>query len=146
MSERDVEVVREQFDAVNSRDFKRAMELYADDVVLVVPPVPPGEGNVFEAGVFEGKDAVGRWFGSWFEAFAADYRFEIEEIEELGDLIHLFARHRGRGRASGVEVRGENAYLYRVREGRIVRVGFFASRAAAVEAAALPEWSGTETD
>jgi ketosteroid isomerase-like protein len=146
VSEDDLEVVFAQFDAVNRRDFARAMELYDEDVVLIVPPVSPGEGNVFEAGRFEGKEAVGRWFGNWFQAFDADYRFDIEETEDLGHAIYLFARHRGRGRASGVEVHGENAYLYRVRNGKVVRIGFFAGREQAMTAAALPEWSAGETD
>ena len=45
---------------------------------------------------------------------------------------------------SGVEVHGENFYLYRVCKGKISRVGFFASRDAALEAAELPEWSEDE--
>ena len=46
-----------------------------------------------------------------------------------------------------LEVRGlETAYLYGVRDGRITQVGFFADEAEALEAAALPEWSGAETD
>jgi hypothetical protein len=38
VSERDIDVVLDQFDSVNERDFERAMGHYADDVVLIVPP------------------------------------------------------------------------------------------------------------
>ncbi len=38
MSKENVEVVRHQFEAVNERDFPRAMSLYAEDVELVVAP------------------------------------------------------------------------------------------------------------
>ncbi len=134
VSEADVEVIRDQFEAVNERDFERAMALYADDVVLVVE----GEA-VVNPGTYEGKEAVGGWFGDWFQAFGRDYNFEIDEARELGDLIFIHATHGGSGRASGVEVRGENSYLYRVRDGKIARVGFYATRAEALEAAGMAE-------
>ncbi len=138
-----MEVVRDQFAAVNARDFQRAMDLYTDDVVLFVP----NEEGVVNPGTYEGRDAVGEWFGDWFRTFAADYRFEIQEARELDrGLIFLFATHGGRGRLSGAEVHGENAYLYRVCDGRISHVGFFATREDALAAAALPEWSEDEVD
>lgn len=141
MSEQDVEVIRDQFEAVNERDFERAMGHYADDVVL------KAEGEaVANPGTYEGKQAVGGWFGDWFQAFGRDYRFEIDEARELGDVIFIHATHRGAGRASGVEVHGENSYLYRVRDGKIVGVGFYATRAEALAAAGLPEGSGGEVE
>jgi ketosteroid isomerase-like protein len=135
MSEQDIEVVRDQFEAVNERDFGRAMDLYAEDVVLIAPE----EGNVANPGRYEGKEAVGRWFGDWFQSFARDYRFEIDEARSIGDAIFIHAFHGGSGRASGAEVRGENSYLYRVRDGKVSRVEFYATRAEALEAAGVAE-------
>jgi ketosteroid isomerase-like protein len=54
----DVEVVLDQFAAVNERNFERAMSLYAEDVELVVDP-----RAFLEGGTFKGRDAVGEWFG-----------------------------------------------------------------------------------
>ena len=138
MSQADVDVVLDQFAATNERDFERAMGHYADDVTLIASPVAgPGKG-----GTYEGKEAVGDWFGDWFRAFGADYHFDIKDARELsGGLIFLFATHGGSGRLSGVEVSGETAYLYRVREGKVSQVGFYATREEALEAALLPEWS-----
>ena len=88
-----VEVLREQFRATNDRDFERAMTYYADDVVLVV------EEGFLSTGAFEGKEAVGEWFGDWFRAFASDYRFTIDEIRELEPgLVFLIATYGGTGR------------------------------------------------
>jgi ketosteroid isomerase-like protein len=133
--EADVQMVLDQFEAVNRRDFARAMELYADDVVLVVP-LTEGVPN---PGTYEGKEAVGEWFGDWFRAFAPDYRFEIDEARAVGDAIFIHAWHGGHGKASGVEVRGDNSYLYRVRDGRVTRVEFYATREEALEAARVAE-------
>ncbi len=143
MPDEELAVVREQYEATNRRDFARVMDLYADNVVL---RAPRAEG-VQNPGTYEGKEAVGDWFGDWFQTFDRDYRFEIEEIREVRpDLIFMVASHGGRGRLSGVEVHTHNAYLYRVRDGKISEVGFFATRDDALEAASLPEWSRPETD
>ena len=133
MSQENVDVVRDQFAATNERDFRRAMSHYAEDVELVVH-----RDAFLEFGSFEGRDAVGQWFGNWFATFEPGYHFEIEETRDLGDRVLLLATHRGRGRTSGVEVQGQAAYLYGVRDGKIVRVELHPSRAQALEAAGLP--------
>jgi ketosteroid isomerase-like protein len=135
-------VVTDQFAATNERDFARAMEYYADDVVLVVD-----EGWGITAGRFEGKTIVGRWFGDWFQQFADDYHFDIVDARDLGNgVVFLDAKHGGSGRASGVAIGRESGYLYRVVDGKITQVGLFMTPAEALEGAALPEWSGGETD
>ena len=136
-----VDVLREQFAATNERDFARAMTYYADEVVLVV------EEGFLSTGTFEGKEAVGEWYGDWFRAFGSDYRFEIEEIRELEPgLVFMTANYGGSGRASGAEVRDRRAYLYRVEDGKITRIQLFLTKDQALEAASLPEWSRGQTD
>ena len=136
-----VDVVKEQFAATNERDFPRAMSYYADDVVLVV------EEGFLNTGTFEGREAVGEWFGDWFRAFGIDYRFAIDEARELEPgLVFLAAAYGGTGRVSGVEVSDRRAYLYRVEGREITRVQLFLEAESALEAASLPEWSGAETD
>lgn len=134
MAREDVEVVLDQFAAVNARDFERAMTYYAEDVEMFVDPRAFVEG-----GTFSGREAVGEWFGNWFRTFEPGYRFDIDEAADLGDAVLLVARHRGRGRASGAEVQGETGYLYRVREGKIVGVGLYPGRAEALEASGWRE-------
>jgi ketosteroid isomerase-like protein len=133
VAEQDVEIVCDQFAAVNERDFERAMNHYADDVVLVVAKGGP------EPGTYEGKETVGRWFGNWFQAFAPDYRFDIDDARSLGDVIFLHARHGGRGRASGAEVWGELSYLYQVQNGKVARVEIYPTRDEALAAAGVTE-------
>jgi ketosteroid isomerase-like protein len=143
VAEADLDVIREQYAATNERDFERVMSYYTDDVVLHVPRLR----EVQKPGIYEGREAVGEWFGDWFRVFAHDYRFEIREIGELETgVIFVYATHGGTGRLSGAKVHGENFYLYRVRAGKISQVGFFQARADALDAASLPEWSGAQTD
>jgi ketosteroid isomerase-like protein len=129
MSQENVEVVLDQFAATNERDFPRAMSLYAEDVVLVVP-----SDASLEAGTFSGREDVGRWFGDWFKTFEPGYHFDIDEARDFGDVALLVATHRGRGRVSGIEVHAEMGYVYTVREGKIVRVELFRTPAQALEA------------
>ena len=139
MSDAPVDVLREQFTATNERDFPRAMSYYADDVVLVV------EEGFLSTGTFEGKEAVGEWYGDWFRAFGPDYRFEIDEIRELEPgLVFMTATYGGSGRASGAVVTDRRSYLYRVEDGKITRIQFFIESEDALEAASLPEWSKGE--
>jgi ketosteroid isomerase-like protein len=142
MSQADIDVVRDQFQAVNERDFERAMGMYAEDVVLVVPPA---EG-VPAPGTYAGKEAVGRWFGDWFQMFDRDFHLEIDTARELDGTILLHAWLSGHGRVSGARVTGDFSYLYQVRHGMVARVGFFATQREALAAAELPEWSEGKTD
>lgn len=130
MSEADVQVVRDQFQAVTDRDFALAMDLYADDVVLVVHP-----SFGFETGTFEGKEAVGEWFGQWFREFEPGFRFEVDEAREIGGVIYLHAALSGVGRSSGIPVQNDLAYLYGVRDGKVVRAEIFRTREEALAAA-----------
>jgi ketosteroid isomerase-like protein len=126
----DADVVREQFNAVNSRDFERAMSLYDEDVVLVVH-----EDAFLEAGTFKGRRAVGEYFGNWFAIFEPGYSFEIHEAREIGGRVYLDATHRGRGRSSGVDVVGRTGYLYTVRDGKITHAELFLTPAEALREA-----------
>ena len=130
MTQENVEVARDQFAAVNERDFPRAMSHYANDVVLVVDRTA-----FLESGTFMGRHAVGQWFADWFATFEPGYHFDIDEARDLGGLVFLSATHRGRGRSSGAEVRGQTGYLYTVRDGKVARVELYPSPAAAIEAA-----------
>jgi ketosteroid isomerase-like protein len=134
MSQENVELVREYFKTVNQGDFGGAMRYYADDVELVV-----SAEAFLETGAFNGKDAVGLWFGNWFRAFQRGYQFELDEIREVGDAVFVGARHHGRGKASGAEVRSTIAYLFRVRDGEIDKIELFADRRSALAAVGLSE-------
>jgi ketosteroid isomerase-like protein len=141
VAQQPIDVVRAQFDATNARDFERAMDMYADDVVLVV-----AESWGLGSGRFEGKKAVGEWFGDWFQQFADDYHFKFIETRDLGDgWVLLVAEHGGSGRSSGAPIGAESGYLYRVKGDRIDRVQLFPSPAEAREASSLPGRSDPQT-
>jgi ketosteroid isomerase-like protein len=132
VSQENVEIVRDQYDATNERDFRRAMSHYAEDVEMVVP-------FGLRGGTFRGRQEVGEWFGEWLAAFDRDARFDIEEIVSHGPLVLLIAKHRATGRASGVAVTQTVCWVYRIDAGKITRVQAYESRTEALKAVGLEE-------
>jgi ketosteroid isomerase-like protein len=127
MAEDDLDVVRDQYDAVNERDWRRAMGHYADDVRLIVGP------PYINSGTFEGAEAIGEWFGDWMSQFGTDLRFEITELAELDDgRVLLVADVHARGRASGAPVVGQVIWAYRLSGGKITEVTSHETREQAV--------------
>jgi ketosteroid isomerase-like protein len=124
MSKEKMDVLRDQYAAVNERDFARALSHYTEDVVMTIP-----SHAYLLAGTYRGREAVGEWFGDWFRTFDRDLRFEIAELTELEDgSILLVAGHHGRGRASGAEVRGQVVWVFGFRDGKIARCRGYRSR------------------
>jgi ketosteroid isomerase-like protein len=120
MSQKNVEIVREYFAATNEQDFPRAMTYYAEDVEMMT------SGNAtLESGTISGREPVGQWFGDWFRSFRRGYRFEVEQILDVGNTVLAVARHGGVGKASGVEVQATNAYVFRIEDEKIVFLGVF---------------------
>jgi hypothetical protein len=62
-----------------------------------------------------------------------------EEFRDAGDRVFVWQRTIGRGVASGVDVVWEGAYVWTLREGKIIRVQIFFGRDEALEAAGLRE-------
>ena len=70
------------------------------------------------------------WLGEW------DYwRAEAEEYLEIGDHVVVLASYHGRGKGSGMEIHQHGAHVFELRDGKVVRLGIFATREKAIESA-----------
>jgi ketosteroid isomerase-like protein len=80
------------------------------------------------------RDAWLDWVGPW-----ESYYTEIEELIDAGDAVVALVRDRARRKGVGadVELVGSNVSVFR--DGKILRIGFYARRADALEAAGLSE-------
>jgi ketosteroid isomerase-like protein len=133
LSKENVEIVRDQYAATNERDFARAMSHYDDDVEMVIP-------FGITAGTFNGKAAVGDWFGDWFATFDRDARFDLEEVVAIDESsVLLVAQHHASGRSSGVEVSDQVVWVYRLAAGKITHVRRYEDRAEALTSMAPEE-------
>jgi ketosteroid isomerase-like protein len=133
MSQENVKIVREHFEAANRRDFDEVIASYAEDVQLVVPP------STILAGTYSGRDAVLRFFGDWFRAFGDGPQFELRELVDAGEAVVVHARSIARGARSGVELDTDFFYVYRVHGGKIAHVQFYDNWPLALEAAGLSD-------
>jgi ketosteroid isomerase-like protein len=128
MSEENVEIVREAWDAYSRGDYDRLEGIHDPHIVVVT----------LEDGVVYGNDAVlanyKRWNEAWEEAETT-----IEEVTGQGDRVLVAARFHGRGRASGAEVESRLYEVYTLRDGKVLRIDEYEHRAEALEAAGLRE-------
>jgi ketosteroid isomerase-like protein len=136
MSEENVEIVRRVYDAAARHDSATVLALYDPEVELdnTRLDIVGGAG-----GVYRGHDGLRSFFREWHEAWESiDYDFD--DLIDAGDerVISVVTRQ-ARGRASGAEVKWSGALVWTIREGKVVRVVWFRSRAEALEAAGLSE-------
>ncbi len=135
MSQEHMEVVRRLFDAVAQRDTEAVLTFY-DPEVEWDHSHASGPSTIMGASVYHGHEGIRRLSHEFYEAFA-DVEVEIVELIDAGEHVISVVNYRGRGRASGVEVAlTQWAGVWTIRDDKVVRAVWFASREEALEAAA----------
>jgi ketosteroid isomerase-like protein len=76
---------------------------------------------------------------SWFEVWGADARVEPVELIDLGDRLVLLAAIPTRGRASGVPVTQDYAWVFTLKHGKVTHEQEYFDHAEALEAVGLRE-------
>ena len=137
MSTENVEVVRRAFEAATRRDAATVLALYDPDVEID----PRGPlARLIGSDIYRGVDGVRRFYRAYNEAWG-EINYQVEELIDAGDEVVSVVKNRLRGRSSGVEVERDIPAVWTVREGKIVRVAFYATREDALEAAGLTDSS-----
>ena len=133
MSEENVELVRDVYDALNEVNFDEALAL-ADP-----PPefefVPSGALIPDLSGVLRGPEGLRRL--AEFVGEFDDPHLEVHEIADGGDRVFAEVTLRGRGKQSGVETSWDFWHVWTLLEARIIRGQGFTDRNTALEAAGL---------
>jgi uncharacterized protein len=115
MSNENVALLRKGYEAWNRGDYEAVLALLDPEVEWQFP-----EGGL-NTGTLHGREAVGKFFESFGEAFE-ELRFEPEEIFESDDRVVAIVRLVARGRGSGVELEVRPAHIWTMRRGRAVRL------------------------
>lgn len=134
MSAENVELVQTGFAAYIRGDTDALLKLVADDLVITQPAELPGASRrqYGHAGVLE---AFAIWPEQW-----DDFRIDPPRvIADPGDQVVVTARTFGRGKQSGIEVEMEFAFVFTLRDQKIVEWQIFVSQDQALEAAGLAE-------
>ncbi len=137
MSEENVEIVRRIYekweDLVLADPDDQAFDDFFDPAIEV-----DNLNAVFDGAVYRGRDGLREYLallrGAW-----SSLRLEPEEFIRVGeDQVVVAQRIFPRARA-GVEVVARSATTYTFREGKVIRIKNFQSKAEAVEAMGLSE-------
>ncbi len=117
MSERNVAVVREMWEAFLRDDTQAALAAFDPGVEWDGTNLPDGR---VARGIAAVTDHVARWSEAW-----ETWEVELEDVIDAGDgRVVAFIRERGRTNA-GLDVDERHSELYAVRNGRITyRKGF----------------------
>src|SRR5947208_10514916 len=109
-----VERARCAYESFSRRDLDAVMRFWGPDSVW--------DMSQTGIGVYEGREAIHRFFEEWFSAYE-EYEFELEQILDLGNGV-VFAVTRQKGRPVGstgyVEMHQANVGVWV--EGLVVRV------------------------
>ena len=133
MLQENVEVVKEAFAAFNRGDFETAVSAF-DPEAEWIPYLGALEGSVFR-----GRAAILKMWNDIDDNLGGAFRVQLDELVDCGDQIVGVIEARGIGTGSVVEVRQRWAQLASLREGLIIRVEPFPTRAEALEAVGLSE-------
>jgi ketosteroid isomerase-like protein len=129
MPSRNVELLQEGIAALNRGNVEAALAVLGEDVVLI-PQRSATEG------AYRGHSGVRSWFADTAETFEM-FRWDIDELRDLGDRVLAIGKVHIRARGSGIETDITSAGIATFREGKMVRWEDFGDVERAAEAARL---------
>ena len=132
MSRENVEVVRLSIASYNADGLEAAMAFLHPEVEWFVNLEWP------DAPMFRGHDGI-RELSSLLRDVLGAVRIEPDQFVDAGDDVVVFGRLRVTGTGSGAETESHRAWIYRLRDGKIIRHQTFADDAEALEAVGLSE-------
>lgn len=137
MSQENAELVRRLFDAVRRRDSAAVLSIYHPEVEWDGSASRWAE--VLPNAKFQGHDGLRRFTRAYYEMWE-DFEDELVEVIDAGEHVVVVVNSRARGRASGIDVElRDNPGVFTLREGRIIRIVWFRTRAEALAAAGLQD-------
>lgn len=134
VSKENLEIVRRVYESADRRDAPAVLAAYDQDVEWDVSRSPMA--RLVGGGVYHGHEGLRSFFRGYHEAWES-IQYRCAELIDAGEHVISVDAERGRGRASGVEVDLTQYAVWTIRDMKIVRVVWFPTRAAALEAAGL---------
>jgi ketosteroid isomerase-like protein len=116
------DLIRPIYEEWGRGNWRPSFEVYADDMEWGWSDEFPGLAGVHRDSA-DPNPRLRTWLSEWDH-----WRAVPEEFLELGDHVVVMASYRGRGRGSGVEIVQEGAHVFKLRDGKVVRLEIFASR------------------
>jgi ketosteroid isomerase-like protein len=128
MSEENIEIVRQAVEAFNARDRDRLLGLMDPEIEF---------RSVFERKTYRGLAEMVQYRED-LDATLEEFHSEDDRFLDAGqDRVVYLYRVVGRGTGSGVPVSRENAILWRLRNGKLLKGEVYLDQGEALEAAGL---------
>jgi ketosteroid isomerase-like protein len=131
MSQENVELYRRAAEAVTDGDLDGFLAL-TDADVEAAPRLAPMEGG------YHGHDGMRRWWESMHDAFP-DFRVEVVEVRDLGDVTFAEVRGSGRGAETDTPVEQWSWHVVEWRDRKFVRWRAYETQSEALAAVGLSE-------
>ena len=134
MSQENVEIVREAFEAFLGGDQEKTAQL-VDPALEFHGTI----GGLQEGQIAHGQSEIDQTFESEDLEAWEERRLEPEEFLDAGEDVVVLLHEYRRGKGSGVELETETAVVVTVSGGRVVRIQGYMDRAAALAAVGLSD-------
>jgi ketosteroid isomerase-like protein len=122
-----VEIIRRGLDAYNRGDVEALLETADPDIEFV--PLR----SLVVGGSYHGHEGIRQFFEDLDEEWEKRF-IHLDEFREHGDTVLLLGEFQAKGRASGVEMRSPVAWLFELRDGKVVRMQAYSSHTVALQA------------
>ncbi len=119
---------------VSGKDNETALAFYDPEVQMDVT----AGTHIGQRGIYYGLDGVQEFYRDLLVSFE-ELTSEVEEWIDAGERVIAMVHSYAHGKSSGVPVDKLEAHLWTVRDGLLVRLQIFTTRAEALEAAGLRE-------
>jgi ketosteroid isomerase-like protein len=133
MSEENVGLVREVFEAFNSEDIELIVSLTHPDFELHVPPELSAEPDTYR-----GPQGMRRYWESFQDAMD-EIRIQPEQLFDAGGSVVVAMHLTAKGRRTAIAVEQRTAAVWVIQDGKVMRIRAYASLSDALQAAAMAE-------
>jgi ketosteroid isomerase-like protein len=133
MSQENVEIVRQVFRAFNSEDIGRVLAFTHPEVEVEIGPEISAEPDTYR-----GHNGMRRYLQTFQDAMG-EIRFQPERFWDVGESVVVALLLTAKGRQTSIPVEQRSGGVWRIRDGKVVRVRAYASATEALEAVGLVE-------
>jgi ketosteroid isomerase-like protein len=131
MSDANVEIVRQIFDAFNTEDIELILALTHLDFELQVPPELSAEPDTYR-----GHDGMRRYWESFQDAME-EIRWQPEQLCDADNAVVVAMHVTAKGRRTAIPVEQRIAAVWTICDGKVIRVRAYASLPEALDAMGL---------
>ncbi len=117
MTKKNLDIVKNFFDAVPKGDMTVARGVLGDNIEWIEPDVP----GLWFAGIHRGAEAALREVVEPTFKYVDDFSIMVDEYLDAGDEIIVLGRFLGRGKETGKNFAIPACFVCRVKNGKIVR-------------------------